>query len=75
MNLHSEKLIELKQKFDIDISINKDPITNSRTVNIERARNKILNKIYYEYNEYDYFIMIDMDNSRIWITELFWKKF
>jgi len=57
-----KKLIELKQKYDIDIIINKDPITNSRTLNIERARNKILNKIYNEYNEYDYFIMIDMDD-------------
>jgi len=29
-----KRLIELKQTFDIDIIINKDPITNSRTVNI-----------------------------------------
>ena len=28
----------------MDIIINKDPITNSRTVNIEKARNKILDK-------------------------------
>lgn len=55
-------LIELKKYFDIDIIINKDALTNSRTVNIERARNKILNKIYNEYNDYDYFIMIDMDD-------------
>ena len=57
-----KKLIELKQKFDIDIIINKDPITNIRTLNIENARNKILNKIYNEYSDYDYFIMIDMDD-------------
>ena len=57
-----KKLVELKHKFDIDIIINKDPLTNIRTVNIERARNKILNKIYNEYSEYDYFIMIDMDD-------------
>lgn len=57
-----KKLVELKQKFDIDIIINKDPLTNIRTINIEKARNKILNKIYNEYSEYDYFIMIDMDD-------------
>ena len=57
-----KKLIELKKKFDIDIIINRDSITSSRTVNIERARNKIINKIYSEYNDYDYFIMIDMDD-------------
>ena len=53
-----KKLIELKKKFDIDIIINRDPVTASRTVNIERARNKIINKIYSEYHDYDYFIMI-----------------
>ena len=57
-----KRLIELKQNFDIDIIINKDPPTNIRTVNIERARNKIINKIYTDYNNYDYFIMIDMDD-------------
>ena len=56
------RLIELKNNFDIDIIINKDPLTNIRTVNIERARNKILKRVYNEYNEYDYFIMIDMDD-------------
>lgn len=56
------KLCELKKTFDIDIIINKEPLTNSRTVNIERARNKILNKIYNEYNDYEYFIMIDLDD-------------
>ena len=29
-----------------DIIINKDPVTSIRTVNIERARNKIVNKVY-----------------------------
>lgn len=57
-----KRLIELKNYFDIDIIINKDPLTNSRTVNIERARNKILNKIFQSYSEFDYFIMIDMDD-------------
>jgi hypothetical protein len=57
-----KKLIELKKIFDIDIIINKDTMSNSRTVNIERARNKILNKIYNNYNEFEYFIMIDMDD-------------
>ena len=61
----------------MDIIINKDQITNSRTVNIEKARNKILDKIYNDNNyddnnddnndddnkdDYEYFIMIDMDD-------------
>ena len=55
-------LCELKKEFDMDIIINKDPITPSRTVNIERARNKLLDTIYDKYNTWDYFIMIDMDD-------------
>jgi len=57
-----KKLVELKKSFDIDIIINKEPLTNRRTINIERARNKILNRIYSEYSDYDYFIMLDMDD-------------
>ena len=56
------KLSELRKKFDIDIIINKNPLTNIRTLNIENARNKIMNKINNEYNDYDYFIMLDMDD-------------
>ena len=48
--LHNED--EIKRK---DIRI-------GDTVNIERARNKILNKVYNIYSEYEYFIMIDMDD-------------
>ena len=57
-----KKLCELKKEFDIEIIINKDSLSTIRTVNIENARNKILNQIYESYNEYDYFIMIDMDD-------------
>ncbi len=57
-----KKLIHLKKKFDIDIIINKEPITQIRTVNIERARNKIIKKIHDEYSDFDFFIMIDMDD-------------
>lgn len=57
-----KKLVELKKTFDIDIIINKDQQTNIRTVNIEKARNKIIDKIYNHHDEYDYFIMIDMDD-------------
>ena len=57
-----KKLVELKKKVDIEIIINKEPQTNIRTVNIEKARNKIIDKIYNEYNDYDCFIMIDMDD-------------
>ena len=35
-----KKLVELKKKFDIDIIINKDPLTNIRTLNIERLETK-----------------------------------
>jgi len=56
------KLTRLKNIFDIDIIINKDNLSSIRTVNIERARNKIINKIYNEYTDYEYFIMIDMDD-------------
>jgi hypothetical protein len=57
-----KKLCELKKEFDIEIIINKDSLSTIRTVNIENARNKILNQIYESYNEYDYFIMLDMDD-------------
>lgn len=57
-----KKLAQLKSSFNMDIIINKDPLTNSRTVNIQQARNKMLNKIYQEYNDFTYFIMIDMDD-------------
>lgn len=66
------RLVEFKQRLDdadttkddtvMDIIVNRDPITDCRTVNIERARNKILDKIYGEYADYDYFIMLDMDD-------------
>lgn len=55
-------LKELQNRFDIEILINREPLTNIRTVNIERARNKILEKIYTDYSNYEYFIMIDMDD-------------
>ena len=57
-----KKLVQLKSIYDMDIIINKEPLTNSRTLNIERARNKIITKIYQDYSDYDYFIMIDMDD-------------
>jgi hypothetical protein len=56
------KLLKLKSIFDMDIIINEDTTTHIRTVNIERARNKIISKIYQEYNDFEYFIMIDMDD-------------
>ena len=57
-----KKLVQLKSIYDMDIIINKEPLTNSRTLNIERARNKIITKIYQDYSDFDYFIMIDMDD-------------
>lgn len=61
-DLSLKKLCELKNKFDIEIIINKDPVTKERTVNIERARNKMIDLIYEKYSNFDYFIMIDMDD-------------
>lgn len=55
-------LCELKKEFDIEIIINKEPLSAIRTVNIEKARNKLLNVIYEKYSDYTYFIMIDMDD-------------
>lgn len=48
----------------MDIIINRAPPSNIRTVNIERARNKILDMIYDKDKDkdYEYFIMIDMDD-------------
>lgn len=57
-----KKLVELKKTFDLDIIINRNPLTNSRTVNIANARNKILDLIKEKYLNYDFFIMIDMDD-------------
>jgi len=57
-----DKLRELQKRFDMEIIINNDPLTPVRTVNIERARNKIINKLYSEYSNYDYFIMMDLDD-------------
>jgi hypothetical protein len=56
------KLIQLKKIYDIEILVNNDKLSQIRTLNIERARNKIINKIYKEYSDYEYFIMIDMDD-------------
>lgn len=59
-----KKLIQIKKnnKLDIDIIINTEQLSVHRTVNIENARNKIINKIYKEYLEYEYFIMMDLDD-------------
>ena len=56
------KLYNLQNNFDIEILINKDPLSHIRTVNIEKARNKLIDKIYNKYSDYDYFIMMDMDD-------------
>ena len=41
-----EILEKLQKKFDLTILINKNPLSNVRTINIENARNSILNVIY-----------------------------
>ena len=61
-DLTLRKLCELKKEFNIEIIINQEPLTNIRTINIEKARNKIIDLIYSSYNDFDYFIMIDLDD-------------
>jgi len=57
-----EILNSLLKDFDIDILINKVPLSSVRTINIQNARNAILDKINKLYNDYEYFIMMDMDD-------------
>ena len=57
-----KQLVKFKNIFDIDIIINKEPLSNIRTLNIERARNKLIHNIYKNYSDYEYFIMLDMDD-------------
>ena len=57
-----EILENLQKKFDLTILINKNPLSSVRTINIENARNSILNSIYEKYSNYDYFIMMDLDD-------------
>ena len=57
-----EKIIQFKEIYDIDIIINNNTLSNQRTINIENARNKIIDKIYSSYSNYEYFIMMDMDD-------------
>ena len=55
-------LNQLQNKFDLTILINKGGRSPTRTVNIERARNVLLKLIYEKYRDFDYFIMMDLDN-------------
>ena len=59
-----KKIIQIKKnkKLNIDIIINKNPLSKHRTINIQTARNKIIDKIYNEYPDYEYFIMLDPDD-------------
>ena len=63
-----KELCELKKEgWDIDIIMNTKPRFQShigRAYNIAQARNQILDKIEKDYNDYDYFIMADLDD--IW---------
>lgn len=58
------KLCQLKKNkdFDIEIIINKDKLTQYRTLNISNARNKLLEYIYDYKINIDYFIMMDFDD-------------
>ena len=52
-NLHPDKLI---------LHIETQPLSQYRTHNIARARNKCLDIIRDSFSDYEYFIMIDCDN-------------
>jgi hypothetical protein len=60
------ELIELKKEgWDIDILMNNKPRFRAhigRAYNIAQARNQILNHIYKEYSDWDYFVMADLDD-------------
>lgn len=57
-----EILNSLQKDFDIDILINEVPLSSVRTINIQNARNAILDKINKLYSDYEYFIMMDLDD-------------
>jgi len=60
-----KELCELKKDFDIEILFNdKDRFNDwgGRAFNIAQARNQLLNHIYCKYDDYDYFIMCDLDD-------------
>jgi hypothetical protein len=56
------KLCMLKKSFDIEILINKEPLTKIRTQNICNARNKLLDYLKNITYKIDYFIMMDFDD-------------
>ena len=60
-----KKLKELKKKFPLEIIIGEKEPDEHRTINIEYARNQLLDKMYNTriYNKYYYFIMMDMDDA------------
>jgi len=61
-------LFDIKDKFknicDIEIIVNKNPLSNYKTENIANARNSILNYIKNDKDNinYEYFIMMDVDD-------------
>lgn len=60
-----KELCELKKDFDIEILFNdKDRFIDGggRAYNIAQARNQLINHIYCKYDDYDYFIMCDLDD-------------
>ena len=62
-----KELCEIKKtnNFDIDILFQPNERFNSfigRPFNIAQARNQLLNEIYTKYEDYDYFIMVDLDD-------------
>jgi len=55
-------LEELKKEFNIEILINKTPLTNERTQNICKARNNLLQYINNLEYDVEYMIMMDFDD-------------
>ena len=60
------KLIEYKKQnsINVDIIINKEPLTKHRTLNISNARNRIMERLEYIHREHSisHFIMMDFDD-------------
>lgn len=51
-----------KKQSNIHIIINNEPLLEYRTYRIANGRNKLLEYVYTNYSEYDYFIMMDSDD-------------
>lgn len=66
-DLSLEYLLPFKEKqqsntFNVDVLINENPRHRYRTHNLEYIRNLMIEHMYKNYSNYDYFIMMDSDD-------------